>query len=145
MDPIGFALENFDVVGVWRINDSGSRIDPSGVMFDGVKLDGPADLRKAILNHSDAFLGAFTENLLAYGLGRVIDHRDMPFVRTIARDAAKNNNRFSTFVLGVVKSAPFQMRAVEESGPDTVADGGVGRGPGGPPPNAGPPAKAMDK
>jgi hypothetical protein len=131
MDPIGFALENYDAVGVWRINDSGARIDPSGVMFDGAKLDGPTGLRQAILNHSDAFLGAFTENLLAYGLGRVIDHRDMPFVRAIAREAARENNRFSKFVMGVVKSPPFQMRAVEESGVDTVADEGVSRGPGG--------------
>ncbi len=121
MDPIGFALENFDAVGAWRINDSGFRIDPTGTMFDGAKLDGPVSLRQAILSHSDAFLGAFAENLLAYALGRVIDHRDMPFVRSIGRDAAKNNNRFSTFVLSIVKSPAFQMRSMEEAGPDTVA------------------------
>jgi hypothetical protein len=129
MDPIGFALENFDAVGLWRINDSGSRIDSSGTMFDGAKLDGPASLRQAILNHSDAFLGGFTESLLAYGLGRVIDYRDMPFVREIEREAAKNQNRFSSFLLGVVRSAPFQMRRVEETAPDTVAH--VGRSNGG--------------
>lgn len=114
MDPIGFALENFDVTGAWRGNDSGSKIDASGELFDGVRLDGPASLRRAILNHSDAFLGTFTENLLAYGLGRVVDFHDMPFVRQIAREAAKKDNRFSAFVAGVVKSAPFQMRRADE-------------------------------
>ena len=117
MDPIGFALENFDAVGVWRTNDSGFRIDPTGQMFDGAKLDGPASLRQAMLNHSDAFLGTFTENLLAYGLGRVLGLYDMPAVRAIERDAARNNNRFSSFVLGIVKSPPFQMRRAEEAEP----------------------------
>ena len=74
MDPIGFALENFDAVGVWRTNDSGLPIDAAGQMFDGAKLDGPVSLRQAMLNHSDAFIGAFTENLLAYGMGRVLDY-----------------------------------------------------------------------
>ncbi len=115
MDPIGFSLENFDAVGVWRTNDSGYRIDASGRMFDGVRLDGPVSLREAILNHSDAFIATFTENLLAYGLGRVPEYYDMPAVRAIAREAAKNNNRFSSFILGVVKSAPFQLRRAEES------------------------------
>jgi hypothetical protein len=128
MDPIGFALENFDAVGIWRTNDEGSRIDASGQMFDGTRLDGPASLRQAILNHSDAFLGTFTENLLAYGLGRVIDYHDMPFVRAIGREAAKNNNRFSSFVLGIVKSAPFQMRRAEEN--DTGPTDAVAANPG---------------
>ncbi|HEY6391568.1 MAG TPA: DUF1592 domain-containing protein [Bryobacteraceae bacterium] len=114
MDPIGFALENFDAVGAWRTNDSGFRVDASGKMFDGAKLDGPVSLRQAILNRSDAFVGTFAENLLSYGLGRVIDYRDMPFVRGIEREAGRNNNRFSSFVLGVVKSPSFQMRRVEE-------------------------------
>jgi hypothetical protein len=115
MDPIGFSLENFDAVGVWRTNDGGFRIDASGSLFDGTKLDGPASLRQAILNHSDAFIGTFTESLLAYGIGRVIDYRDMPFVREIEHDAARNNNRFSSFILGIVKSPPFQMRRAEEN------------------------------
>jgi hypothetical protein len=114
MDPIGFALENFDAVGLWRTNDSGFRIDPSGTMFDGVKLNGPGSLRQALLNHSDAFLGTFTKNLLAYGLGRVPESYDMPVVRAIAREAEQNGNRFSSFVLAVVRSAPFQMRRVED-------------------------------
>jgi hypothetical protein len=113
MDPIGFSLDNFDAVGVWRTNDSGFRIDPSGQMFDGAKLDGPASLRQAILNHSDAFISTFTENLLAYGLGRVIDTPDMPAVRAIDRAAAPRNNQFSSFVLAIVKSEPFQYRRAE--------------------------------
>jgi len=120
MDPIGFALENFDAVGVWRNTDSGLPIDAAGRMFDGAKLNGPLSVRQAVLNHSDAFIGTFTENLLAYGLGRVIDYRDMPVVRAIDRDAAKDGDRFSAFVLGIVKSAPFQMRRAEESPPSSA-------------------------
>ena len=120
MDPIGFSLENFDAIGAWRTNDSGFRIDASGTMFDGAKLDGPASLRQAVLNHSDVFIGTFTENLLAYGIGRVIDYHDMPHVRGIEREAANNGNRFSSFILSVVKSPPFQMRRVEESEPATT-------------------------
>jgi hypothetical protein len=115
MDPIGLALENFDAVGSWRVNDANTRIDPSGAMFDGTKLDGPASLRQALLNHSDVFVETFTRNLLAYGLGRVIDYHDMPFVREIERTAAKNNNRFSSFVLGIVNSVPFQYRKAEDT------------------------------
>jgi hypothetical protein len=114
MDPIGLALENFDAVGVWRTRDSGFRIDPSGEMLDGTKLVGPASLRHALVGRQDEFLGAFTEKLLAYGLGRILDYRDMPVVRSINREAANNNYRFTSFVLGIVKSAPFQMRRVEK-------------------------------
>jgi hypothetical protein len=121
MDPIGFALENFDAVGVWRTNDSGFKIDASGQMFDGAKLDGPASLRQAILNHSDSYISAFTENLLAYGMGRVLEPYDMPVVRAIRREAARNDNRFSSFVLGIVKSMPFQMRRAEEAEPVSTA------------------------
>jgi hypothetical protein len=124
MDPIGFSLENYDAVGVWRTNDGAFRVDPSGKMFDGTALSGPASLRQAILNHSDVYVGAFTRNLLAYGLGRVIDYRDLPVVRQIQRQAAKNDNRFSTFVLGVVNSVPFQFRRVEDSEPVSSATAG---------------------
>jgi hypothetical protein len=112
IDPIGLSLENFDAIGVWRTNDSGVKIDATTQMYDGTKLDGPVALRQAILAHSDAFLLTFTENLLAYGLGRVVDYRDMPTVRAIAREAGKNNNRFSSFISGVVNSTPFRMRTV---------------------------------
>ena len=110
MDPIGLALENFDATGLWRINDGGSRIDPSGAMFDGTRLDGPVSVRQAILDRSEAFVGSFAENLLAYGLGRVLDHRDMPTVRSIAIEADREGNRFSSFVMGIVESQSFQMR-----------------------------------
>jgi hypothetical protein len=122
MDPIGFALENFDAVGVWRTSDSGFRIDPSGEMFDGAKLSGPASLRQALLNHSDVFISNLTENLLAYGLGRVLEYYDMPAVRGVDREAARNHNRFSSFILGIVKSAPFQFRRVEENGEGASTD-----------------------
>ncbi len=121
MDPIGFALENFDAVGVWRTNDGVLKIDSTGKMFDGAKLDGPVSLRQAILNHSDSYLGNFAENLLAYGLGRVLETYDMPVVRAIRREAARSDNRFSSFVLGIVKSAPFQMRRAEEAEPATTS------------------------
>jgi hypothetical protein len=117
MDPIGFSLENFDPVGLWRTRDSGFGIDPKGQMFDGAKLDGPASLRNAILAHSDSFLENFTENLLAYGVGRVHEYSDMPEIRVIERDAARSSNRFSAFVLGVVKSPAFQMRRAEDAEP----------------------------
>jgi hypothetical protein len=113
IDPIGLALENFDVTGVWRIKDSGALIDASTVLYDGTPLDGPASLREAILKYSDAFITNLTENLLTYALGRRVDYRDMPAVRAIVRDAAGHGNPFSAFVLGIVKSAPFQMREAE--------------------------------
>jgi hypothetical protein len=114
MDPIGFSLENFDATGAWRINDSGFKIDPSGQLFDGTKVNGAIDLRNAVVAHSDAFLRTFTVNLLTYGLGRVLEYSDMPVVRAIDREAAASNNRFSAFVLGIVKSTPFQMRRAEQ-------------------------------
>ena len=112
IDPIGMALENFDAVGEWRRTDGGFVIDPTGEMYDGTKLDGPASLRHAILERSDAFIRSLTENLLSYSLGRVVDNRDMPTVRSIQRAAAGNGNRFSSFIRGIVSSPPFQMRAV---------------------------------
>jgi hypothetical protein len=115
MDPIGLALENFDAVGAWRVRDGVSKIDPTGEMYDGFKLDGPITLRQAVMARSEAFLGSFTENLLTYALGRVLDERDMSTVRNIAREAAKDNNPFSAFVMGVVKSTPFVMRSVSSS------------------------------
>ena len=109
MDPIGMALENFDPVGLWRRRDGGSTIDPAGQMYDGAALNGPVSVRDAVLNHSEAFTINFAGQLLEYGLGRLVDYNDMPVVRAIAQDAAKKNNRFSAFVLGVIKSPSFQM------------------------------------
>ena len=114
MDPIGFALENFDALGAWRWNDSGFPVDASGQLVDGTKVDGPASLREALVGHSDAFLRTFTEKLLTYALGRGIEYYDMPVVRAIGREAARNDNRFSSFILGIVRSTPFRMRRAEE-------------------------------
>jgi hypothetical protein len=110
MDPIGLALENFDAIGRWRTTDEGVRIDASGQLVDGSVLDGPSSLRKAMLGRSDAFVGSMTEKLLMYGMGREIKYYDMPAVRIVMRDAAKNRYRFSDLVMGIVKSAPFQMK-----------------------------------
>jgi hypothetical protein len=114
MDPIGFALENFDALGAWRRNDSGFPVDPAGQLVDGTKLNGPASLRRALVGRSDAFLRTLTEKLLSYALGRGLEPYDMPTVRAIDRQAAANDNRFSSLILGIVKSAPFQQRRVEE-------------------------------
>jgi hypothetical protein len=110
MDPIGFSMENFDLVGKWRDREGKAAIDASGQLADGTKLDGPISLRRALLARSDAFVTAATEKLLTYSLGRALTHTDMPAVRAIVRDAAKSNNRFSSLVLAVAKSQPFQMR-----------------------------------
>jgi hypothetical protein len=109
MDPIGFSLESFDAVGHWRTTDDGAPIDPNGVLVDGSKLDGVNGLRTALLRYSPQFERVAAEKLLIYALGRGTEYFDMPLVRSIVRDAAKNNYRFSSLVLGVVKSEPFQM------------------------------------
>ena len=119
IDPIGLALENFDVTGRWRTLEAGAPIDPVGELYDGTILNGPTSLRQAILDRSDAFVHNFTENLLTFGLGRKVEHYDMPTVRAIARRAAAEDNRFSSFIMGVVGSAAFQMSRAEET---TVAE-----------------------
>jgi cytochrome c551/c552 len=113
MDPVGLALENFDGVGRWRTTDSGTTIDASGQLVDGTPLDGPSSLRKALLDRPEAFVGAMTEKLLMYGVGRETKYYDMPVVRSVMREAARDRYRFSDLVLGIVRSAPFQMRAKE--------------------------------
>jgi mono/diheme cytochrome c family protein len=110
MDPIGFALENFDAVGAWRARDADTPIDASGELFDGTRVDGAVALREALLARPDVFVEAFIEKLLTYALGRGLDYRDMPTVRAIRREAAKTDYRFSSIVLAIVRSAPFQMR-----------------------------------
>ena len=109
MDPIGLALDNFDATGKWRIKENGVALDTRGQFYDGTPLASPADLREALLALPDALIRNFTANLLAYGLGRRVEYYDMPAVRTIARDAAANDYRMSSFILGVVKSNAFQM------------------------------------
>jgi hypothetical protein len=110
MDPIGFALENFDLVGTWRERDGGVPIDSSGVLADGTPLRGPAELRDALLARSDAFVTHAVEKLLTYAMGRPVEYYDMPTVRSIVHRAAQSDYKFSSLVLGVVESAPFQMK-----------------------------------
>jgi mono/diheme cytochrome c family protein len=109
MDPIGFALENFDAIALWRTQDEGNNIDASASMFDGTKLDGPAGIRKWLVGYSDQFAEVAVEKLMTYALGRGVDYQDMPLVRSISHDAAKNGYKFSTLVLNIVKSKPFLM------------------------------------
>jgi hypothetical protein len=114
MDPLGFALENFDAVGMWRDKDrfAGSKIDSDGELPDGTKIDGPDDLRNALLKRPDQFVQTFTENLLTYSMGRTREYYDMPTVRKIVRDAAAKDYRFSAIVQAIVKSDQFRMRRV---------------------------------
>jgi len=113
IDPLGLALENFDATGAWRIKDNEVPVDSVGDLYDGTKMEGPAGLRQAIVKHNDVFLLSFTENLMTYALGRRVEYTDMPAIRSIIRDAAKNNNRMSSFILGVVNSAAFRMANAE--------------------------------
>jgi len=117
MDPIGFTLENFDLVGRWRTRDGNAPIDATSELFDGTPLDGPVSLRNALLARSDVFVRTATEKLMTYGTGRALKYYDMPVVRQIARDAATNDYRFSSLVLGIVKSEPFQMKMKSKSAP----------------------------
>ncbi|HEX4915923.1 MAG TPA: DUF1592 domain-containing protein [Vicinamibacterales bacterium] len=113
IDPLGLALENFDVTGKWRIRDNGAMVDPVGDLYDGTKMTGPAGLRAALLKHQDMFILSFAERMMTYSLGRRVEPFDMPAIRKIVRDAAKDNNRFSAFVMGVVNSRAFQMGRAE--------------------------------
>jgi hypothetical protein len=110
IDPIGLALENYDVTGEWRINDAGNAVDPSGQLWDGTVVSGPVELRDALLQYQEPLLRAFTKNLMAYALGRRIEYFDQPAIRTITRDAAENDYRVSSFISGVVNSDAFQMK-----------------------------------
>jgi len=114
MDPIGLALENFDAVGKWRDSDAGAPIDTSGVLPNGNKIDGLAGLKRALLAKPEQFASAVTEKLLMYAVGRNLQYYDVPAVRAIVRAAARDDYRFSAIVMGIVKSAPFQMRTSSE-------------------------------
>ena len=121
MDPIGFALENFDGIGLWRSHDEGQPVDPKATVFDNSPVTGPTSLREWLVkSYSHLFVEVAAEKLLVYGLGRGLEHQDMPLVRAIARDAAANGDRFSALVLGVVKSRPFQMNT--KTGPAPAAN-----------------------
>jgi hypothetical protein len=110
MDPVGFALENYDAVGRWRTIDDGKPIDVSGSLPDGSKFDGATGLQQALLSRPENFATTFTDKLLTYALGRGVEPYDAPAVRKVVREAGKNDFRFSSFILGIVNSTPFQMR-----------------------------------
>ncbi|MCH7804816.1 MAG: DUF1592 domain-containing protein [Acidobacteria bacterium] len=115
MDPLGFALENFDGIGTWRTMDAGDPIDPSGVLPDGTPFRGPAELQRVLLESKSAeFVATATERLLTYALGRGVESYDAPAIRNIIREAAPNNYRWSSLILAIVKSTPFQMRRSRE-------------------------------
>jgi hypothetical protein len=119
MDPIGFALENYDAVGAWRVRDGRIPIDASGQFLDGTVIEGPLALRAAVLRRPENFVTTLTEKMLTYGLGRGLDPRDMPTVRAIVRGAAPQDYRFSSIVLGIVRSVPFQKRMATPPQPET--------------------------
>ncbi len=129
LDPLGFALENFDAVGAWRARDRFAGMQPldtSGKLPDGTSINGPDDLRNALLRRPDQFVQTFTERLLTYALGRTLDYKDMPVVRKIVRDTARDDYRFSSVVWAVVQSVPFQMRQSSEAGTfETTAQNGA--------------------
>jgi hypothetical protein len=109
MDPLGFGLENYDAVGAWRTRDGKFPIDPSGALPDGRKFDGAAGLKTILRQQKDAFAECLAEKLLTYALGRGVERSDRPAVRQIVARLAEDNYRFSTLVLGIVNSAPFQI------------------------------------
>jgi len=113
IDPLGLALENFDVTGAWRIKDNEVPVDVVGDLYDGTRMDGAAGLRSALLKHSDVFLTSFTESLMTYALGRRLEYTDMPAIRAVVNGAGKNGNKMSAFILGVVNSPGFRRSAVD--------------------------------
>jgi hypothetical protein len=110
MDPLGLSLENLDAIGQWRTTDAGRPINASGVLLDGTTVNGPRELRQALLAQKSQFVKAVTEKLLTYALGRGLEYYDAPAVREIDRMAAKDDFRWSSLILAVAKSAPFQMK-----------------------------------
>jgi hypothetical protein len=121
MDPLGFALENYDAVGAWRDRDGREPIDTRGQFVDGSAIDGVVSLRRAVLRHPENFVAVFTEKLLTYALGRGLDYRDMPTVRSIVQDSERSNYRFSALILEIVRSVPFQKRMRVAGAPEVAA------------------------
>jgi hypothetical protein len=117
IDPVGFALENFNPIGAWRDRDGDSPVDARGTLVDGTAIAGPADLTAALVVRSQMFITHVTEKLLAYSLGRTLDHRDMPAVRDIVRQARRRNYSFAALIEAVVQSDPFLQR----NGPSPAA------------------------
>jgi hypothetical protein len=122
MDPIGFALENFDAIGLWRSHDEGDAINAKDLFFDNTTVDGPVALRDWLVKgYGNQFVLVATEKLLTYALGRGLEAGDMPLVRAITRDVIKNNGRFSSMVLGIVRSQPFQVNMRAETVPGNTS------------------------
>jgi hypothetical protein len=123
MDPLGFALENFDATGMWRDKDrfANTVIDSAGELPDGTKINGPDDLRNALLRRPDQFVQTFVENLLIYAMGRTREYYDMPTVRRIVRESAAKDYKFSAIVQAVVKTDQFRMRRVPPQAPVQAA------------------------
>jgi hypothetical protein len=115
IDPLGYALENFDAVGAWRTTEAGQPLDVNAALADGTTFSGIAGLRSILMSQKDEFTQAFTERLLTYALGRGIEAGDMPTVRAIARSAAQDGYRVRSVILGIVQSVPFNLRQVPES------------------------------
>jgi len=128
MDPLGFALENFDTIGTWRdVSEAGDPIDATGTLPSGVKFQGPAGLKAVLLTRQDQFARTVTDRLLAYGVGRGLQHYDRPVVRSIVHGASSSGYRWSSLILGVVKSAPFQMRTTASADDRGAADSLISR------------------
>ena len=121
MDPIGLALDNFDVTGQWRIRENGAPLDTHGDFYDGTPITNPAELRAVLLKRPEPLIRTFTGNLMAYALGRRVEYYDGPTIRHIARDAAPGGYKFDEIVLGVVSSDAFRAKRV----PMAAADAGV--------------------
>ena len=115
MDPLGFALENFDVLGRWRTKDAGGAIDPSGQLSSGEDVSGPQGLRNYLSSHPDQFVAAAVARLMTFALGRQLESRDQPAIRKIVRVAKVEGYKFSDLILGAVDSAPFRSRQTQEN------------------------------
>jgi hypothetical protein len=123
MDPIGLALDSYDVTGRWRIRENGAPIDTRGELYDGTLIDSPAELIEALMRRPEPLVRTFTQNLMAYALGRRVEYYDQPTIRTIVREAADREFRMSAFVLGIVQSDAFRMQRTVGAVTETSGDG----------------------
>src|SRR5262249_43737595 len=113
MDPIGLALDNFDVTGRWRVRENGQPLDTHGTFYDGTAIASPAELLTVLMKRPEPLVRALTENLMAYALGRPTEYFDQPAIRAISRAAAANGYKMSSFILGVIRSDAFQLKQAE--------------------------------
>jgi hypothetical protein len=116
MDPLGFALEQFDPIGKWRTSAAAIPIDPVAAFPDGTRIDGVRGVRALVADRRDLFVETFTAKMMTYALGRLVDYRDQPAIRRIAREAAPQDHRWSAIIAGIVRSAPFRLTAAPEAG-----------------------------